>query len=51
MPYSGTERALRIFKIKKRIQLVKKIRLSTHIDNFDKNNFSFFLERGSKNVF
>ena len=46
MPYSGTERSLMIFYIKKRFQLVKMISLSTHIDIFEEKKFKFFFGDG-----
>ena len=38
-------------KIKKRFELVKTIRLSTHVDIFNEKKFQFFWEWGSKSLF
>ena len=49
VPYSGTEDLWWILYIKKRFQLVKKIRLTTHIDNFEEKKIqNFFFEVGQK---
>ena len=47
VPYSGTERSLMNFK--KRFQLVKTIRLSTHNDIFEEKKSIFFGVGGKKN--
>ena len=38
VPYSGKERSPIFFSFEKRIQLVKTVRLSTHIDIFENNH-------------